>query len=241
MAHGAMINATMRLDSANATARGAACLANAIGWGIFLCIDTVLAFELPVPFFTNVMPNSMPSEGIMANLVLFAAVVGINVLGWKDAGSPKPNVALPAGVMALPLKILLADALFWGAGCVLAPAKMFDMYLPGVIAKSGAAQPMIWLIIERVGWSVVTAIISTTLITSAVPGDADTNYRVARSFVYRNFMFLGFVSRDNVIRAATGWAMPLAVQSTVQAFGITLFCATQLGAVNVTVRKTKSA
>ena len=54
-------------------------------------------------------------------------------------------------------------------------------------------------------------------------------------------MFLGFVSRDNVIRAATGWTMPLAVQSTVQAFGITLFCATQLGAVNITVRKTKSA
>ena len=241
MAHGAMMNATMRLDSANATARGATCLANAIGWGIFLCIDTVLAFELPVPFFNNVIPNSMPSEGLKTNLVIFAAVVGINVLGWKDAGSPKPNVALPTGVMALPLKILLADALFWGAGCVLAPAKMFDMYLPGVIAKSGAAQPMIWLIIERVGWSVVTAIISTTLITSAVPGDADTNYRVARSFVYRNFMFLGFVSRDNVIRAATGWTMPLAVQSTVQAFGITLFCATQLGAVNITVRKTKSA
>ena len=143
--------------------------------------------------------------------------------------------------MALPLKILLADALFWGAGTVLAPAKMFDMYLPGVIAKSGAAKAMIWCIIERIGWSVVTSIILTVLVTSAVPGDADTNYRVARSFVYRNFMFLGFVSRDNVIRAATGWAMPLAVQNTVQMVGITLFCATQLGAVNITVRKTKSA
>ena len=87
----------------------------------------------------------------------------------------------------------------------------------------------------------ITAIISTLLITSAVPGDADTNYRIARSFVYRNFIFLGFVSRDNVIRAATGWSMPLATQSTIQMFGITLFCATQLGATNITVRKTKSA
>ena len=241
MAHGAMMNATMRLDSANATARGATCLGNAIGWGIFLFIDSVMAFNLPIPGFTNALPNAMPSEGIKANLVLFSAIVAINVLGWKDAGSPKPNVALPQGVMALPLKILLADALFWGAGTVLAPAKMFDMYLPGVIAKSGAAKAMIWCIIERIGWSVVTSIILTVLVTSAVPGDADTNYRVARSFVYRNFMFLGFVSRDNVIRAATGWAMPLAVQNTVQMVGITLFCATQLGAVNLPVRQTKSA
>ena len=143
--------------------------------------------------------------------------------------------------MALPLKILLADALFWGAGTVLAPDKMFDMYLPGVIAKSGSAKAMIWVIIERVGFSVITTIISTLLITSAVPGDADTNYRIARSFVYRNFMFLGFVSRDNVIRAATGWSMPLATQNNLQMLGITLFCATQLGATNITVRKTKSA
>lgn len=241
MAHGAMINATMRLDSANATARGATCLGNAIGWGIFLFIDTVMTFGLPVPGFINVMPSSMPTDGMKVNLVIWAAIVGVNVLGWKDAGSPKPSVALPSGVMALPLKILLADALFWGAGTVLAPEKMFDMYLPGVIAKSGSAQAMIWTLIERVGWNVITAIISTLLITSAVPGDADTNYRIARSFVYRNFMFLGFVSRDNVIRAATGWSMPLATQNTIQMFGITLFCATQLGATNVTVRKTKSA
>lgn len=241
MAHGAMINATMRLDSANATARGATCLGNAIGWGIFLFIDTVMTFGLPVPGFINVMPSSMPTDGMKVNLVIWAAIVGVNVLGWKDAGSPKPSVALPSGVMALPLKILLADALFWGAGTVLAPEKMFDMYLPGVIAKSGSAQAMIWTLIERVGWNVITAIISTLLITSAVPGDADTNYRIARSFVYRNFMFLGFVSRDNVIRAATGWSMPLATQNTIQMFGITLFCATQLGATNITVRKTKSA
>ena len=241
MAHGAMINATMRLDSANATARGATCLGNAIGWGIFLFIDAVMAFGLPVPGVTNALPSSMPADGIKANLVLFAAIVGVNVLGWKDAGSPKPSVALPTGVMALPLKILLADALFWGAGTVLAPEKMFDMYLPGVIAKSGSAKAMTWVMIERMGFSVITTIISTLLITSAVPGDADTNYRIARSFVYRNFMFLGFVSRDNVIRAATGWSMPLATQNNLQMLGITLFCATQLGATNITVRKTKSA
>ena len=241
LAHGAMMNATMRLDSANATARGATCLGNAIGWGFFLFVDTIVTFGLPVPGFINVLPSSLPSDGMKINLVIFAVVVAINVLGWKDAGSPTPNVALPTGVLALPLKILLADALFWGAGTVLAPEKMFEMYLPGVIAKSGAAKAMIWMFIERIGWSVVTSIVSTVLITSAVPGDADTNYRVVRSFLYRNFVFLGFVSRDNVIRAATGWAMPLSVQNTVQMFGITFFCATQLGAVNITVRKTKSA
>ena len=42
------------------------------------------------------MPNSMPSEGIMANLVLFAAVVGINVLGWKETlALPSPTSRSP--------------------------------------------------------------------------------------------------------------------------------------------------
>tara|TARA_B110000977_G_scaffold121805_1_gene156641 strand:- start:4740 stop:5006 length:267 start_codon:yes stop_codon:yes gene_type:complete len=87
----------------------------------------------------------------------------------------------------------------------------------------------------------MTSLICTVLTISAVPGDADTNYRIARSFVYRNFIFLGFISRDTVIAAATGWTFLLATVTFVQMFGITLFTAMSLGAVNITIKISKSA
>merc|ERR1712205_85106 len=111
MAHGAMMNATMRLDSANATARGATCLGNAIGWGIFLFIDTVMAFGLPVPGVTNALPSSMPADGMKANLVLFSAIVRQRAR-LETRGLTQALRRAPTGVMALPLKILLAAALF---------------------------------------------------------------------------------------------------------------------------------
>ena len=55
------------------------------------------------------------------------------------------------------------------------------------------------------------------------------------------FIFLGFISRDTVIAAATGWTFLLATVTFVQMFGITLFTAMSLGAVNITIKISKSA
>lgn len=243
MAHGAMVNATMRLPTAKKAARGVCCLGNAVAWGFFIILDGQLTFNLRIPGMINDLPSAMPKDGMIANLVLFAVIAGVNYLGWKEAGSPMPNTSslVPSGILATPLKLIIVDALFWGVGACFAPSMMMDQYLPGVMGKAGKSQEMIWVILERIGVNSLLSAITTIMTLSAVPGDADTNYRITRSYIYRNFIMLGFISRDNVIKSCTGWSFPLQVTNFVQAMGITFYAASQLGAIGITIKKGKSA
>ena len=243
MGHLAMVNATMRLPTAKKAARGVCCLGNAVGWTFFIILDGQLTFNLRIPGVINDLPSALPKDGMIANLVLFAVVVGVNYLGWKEAGSPMPNTSslVPSGILATPLKLIIVDALFWGFGSCFAPSMMMDQYLPGVMGKAGKAQDMIWLILERIGFQSLLSTITTIMTLAAVPGDADTNYRITRSYIYRNMFFLGFISRDNVIKSCTGWSFPLQVTNFFQAFGITFYAASQLGAIDLTIKKGKSA
>ena len=100
---------------------------------------------------------------------------------------------------------------------------------------------MIWVILERIGVNSLLSAITTIMTLSAVPGDADTNYRITRSYIYRNFIMLGFISRDNVIKSCTGWGFPLQATNFFQAMGITFYAASQLGAIGITIKKGKSA
>lgn len=243
LSHVAAVNATMRLPTAKKAARGVCCLGNAIAWGVFMFIDGQITFNLRIPGIINDLPDAMPKDGMITNLVIFAIVIAVNYLGWKEAGSPMPKTAnlVPSGVLATPLKLILVDGLFWGLFAFGAPAMMMEQYIPGVIGKTGKAQEMIWVQLERIGVNSLLSVMTTAMTLSAVPGDSDTNYRMTRSFLYRNFMLLGFMSRDNVIKNCTGWTMPLATTSVLQMFGITFFAASQLGALGVTIKKPKSA
>merc|ERR1711935_55319 len=238
LSHVAAVNATMRLPTAKKAARGVCCLGNAIAWGVFMFIDGQMTFNLRVPGIINDLPDAMPKDGMITNLV-----IAVNYLGWKEAGSPMPKTAnlVPSGVLATPLKLILVDGLFWGLFAFGAPAMMMEQYIPGVIGKTGKAQEMIWVQLERIGVNSLLSVMTTAMTLSAVPGDSDTNYRMTRSFLYRNFMLLGFMSRDNVIKNCTGWTMPLATTSVLQMFGIAFFAASQLGALGVTIKKPKSA
>ena len=100
---------------------------------------------------------------------------------------------------------------------------------------------MIWMILERIGFQSLLSTIHTIMTLAAVPGDADTNYRITRSYVYRNMFFLGYISRDNVIKSCTGWSFPLQATNFFQAMGITFYAASQLGAIGITIKKGKSA
>ena len=53
--------------------------------------------------------------------------------------------------------------------------------------------------------------------------------------------FLGYISRDNVIKSCTGWSFPLQATNFFQAMGITFYAASQLGAIGITIKKGKSA
>ena len=101
LAHGAMMNATMRLDSANARSRR-----HLSGQrhrpGFFLFIDTIVIFGLPVPGFINVLPLPFSDGMKIFNLVIFAVVVAINVLGWKDAVLPTPTPRSPRACWRFP-------------------------------------------------------------------------------------------------------------------------------------------
>merc|ERR1711939_961494 len=243
MGHAASVNATMRLPTAKKAARGVCCLGNAVGWTFFIILDGQLTFNLRIPGVINDIPSALPKDGMIANLVLFAVVAGVNYLGWKEAGSPMPNTSslVPSGILATPLKLIIVDALFWGFGSCFAPSMMMDQYLPGVMGKAGKAQDMIWVILERIGFQSLLSTITTIMTLAAVPGDADTNYRITRSYIYRNMFFLGFISRDNVIKSCTRWSFPLQVTNFFQAFGITFYAASQLGAIDLTIKKGKSA
>ena len=117
LSHVAAVNATMRLPTAKKAARGVCCLGNAIAWGVFMFIDGQLTFNLRVPGIINDLPDAMPKDGMITNLVIFAIVIAVNYLGWKEAGSPMPKTAnlVPSGVLATPLKLILVDGLFWAS------------------------------------------------------------------------------------------------------------------------------
>ena len=91
LSHVAAVNATMRLPTAKKAARGVCCLGNAIAWGVFMFIDGQMTFNLRVPGIINDLPDAMPKDGMITNLVIFAIVIAVNYLGWKEAGSPMPK------------------------------------------------------------------------------------------------------------------------------------------------------
>ena len=54
---------------------------------------------------------------------------------------------------------------------------------------------------------------------AAVPGDADTNYRITRSYIYRNMFSSASSPGITSSRAAPGWRLPTRVTNFFQAFG----------------------
>ena len=95
----------------------------------------------------------------------------------------------------------------------------------------------IYLIMSNAGMCMLMNIVSALMVLAAEPGNADTNYRIQRAWLYTNFVYLGMLSRENVVAAATGWPQPMFVATFVQSFAVTFFSASSLGAYPIKVTK----
>ena len=211
------------------------------GLGFFIILDGQLTFNLRIPGMID-LPSALPKDGMIANLATSQSSPELTTWAGRKRAHPCPTPppsSRPASSRLL--KLIIVDALFWGFGSCFAPSMMMDQYLPGVMGKAGKAQDMIWVILERIGFQSLLSAITTIMTLAAVPGDADTNYRITRTYIYRNMFFLGFISRDNVIKSCTGWSFPLEVTNFFQMMGITFYAASQFGAIDLTIKKGKSA
>ena len=232
----AVLLATMRTESASSKAAGVTCLANALFWGFFVLSDGIMLTPL------GTLPKWFPKEAIVGNCVLFSIVAGVNLAGWIDAGKPLPELTkgmIPTGVLSKPLIALAFNLSFFAVGCAFFTGPMIDQFLPGVMKKfKPDVVSAIFLIMGNAGKMMLLNIASMMMIVSAEPGDADTNYRVLRSWVYVTFFYMGRFACEEVVSSATGWPSPMRVQSFVSCFAVLFYGATALGDHQITVSKT---
>ena len=234
-----VMNATMRLPSASKKAQGVQCLANCVYWCLFLLSDGYLALSgsMPKAFSGDALPQ------IYGNLCIFAALAAVQFMGWKSAGSPVPDTSsiVPSGALKTPLIANFINLGFFGIGCKFFTAPFMDMYIPGVVAGINKASPdameAIYLIMGNAGMCMCMNIATALMVCAAEPGNADTNYRIQRAFIYTNMLYLGMLSRENVVAAATGWPQPMYLTTVVQSFAVCFFSASALGAYPIKVTK----
>ena len=84
------------------------------------------------------------------------------------------------------------------------------MYIPGVVAGINKGSPdameAIYLIMSNAGMCMLMNIVSALMVLAAEPGNSDTNYRIQRAWLYTNFVYLGMLSRENVVAVRHGLA-----------------------------------
>lgn len=235
----AVTNSTMMRPSASKKAQGVQCLANFMYWTMFLLSDgsKAVSGSMPKAFSGDALPQ------IYGNLGLFAVLAVVNYMGWTSAGSPMPDTSnlVPSGALKTTLIANFVNLGFFGIGCKFFTETFIDMYVPGVVAGINKGSPdameAIYLIMSNAGMCMLMNIVSALMVLAAEPGNADTNYRIQRAWLYTNFVYLGMLSRENVVAAATGWPQPMFVATFVQSFAVTFFSATALGAYPIKVTK----
>lgn len=236
----AFVLATMRTDTASGKAAGVMCLANALYWGFFVLSDGIMLTPL------GSLPKAFPRDTIAANLVLLAAIAGINLAGWIDAGKPLPVFTkgmIPTGVLSKPLIAFALNLSFFAVGCSFFTGSMIEQFLPGVMKKfKPDAQEVIILMMGNAGKMMLCNILGMMMTVNAEPGNADTNYRVLRAWVYGMFFYLGRFSAEGMLSHARQWPTPMQVPSFISCFAVQFYAATALGDHSITVSKTvKSA
>ena len=89
---------------------------------------------------------------------------------------------------------------------------------------------------SNAGMCMLMNIVSALMVLAAEPGNADTNYRIQRAWLYTNFVYLGCSPGER--RRRRHWLpQPMFVATFVQSFAVTFFSATALGAYPIKVTK----
>ena len=121
-------------------------------------------------------------------------------MGWTSAGSPMPDTSnlVPSRALKTTLIANFVNLGFFGIGCKFFTETFIDMYV-GVVAASTRDRPAveaIYLIMSNAGMCMLMNIVSALMVLAAEPGNADTNYRIQRAWLYTNFVYLGMLSRE---------------------------------------------
>ena len=232
----AFVLGTMRTDAASGKAAGVTCLANALTWGFFVISDGIKLTPL------GSIPKAFPRETVMGNCVFLAVIAGINLAGWMDAGKPLPVFTkgmIPTGVLSKQLIALALNLSFFAVGCSFFTGSMIEQFLPGVMKKfKPDAQHVIIILMGNAGKMMLFNILAMMMTVNAEPGNADTNYRILRCWVYGIIFYLGRFSGEGLLTHAKQWATPMRVPSFVSCFAVCFYAATSLGEHPITVSKT---
>ena len=113
--------------------------------------------------------------------------------------TPDTSKLVPSGALKTTLIANFVNLGFFGIGCKFFTAPFIDMYIPGVVAGINKGSPdameAIYLIMSNAGMCMLMNIVSALMVLAAEPGNADTNYRIQRAWLYTNFVYLGMLSR----------------------------------------------
>ena len=109
---------------------------------------------------------------------------------------PMPDTSnlVPSGALKTTLIANFVNLGFFGIGCKFFTETFIDMYVPGVVAGINKGSPdameAIHLIMSNAGMCMLMNIVSALMVLAAEPGNADTNYRIQRAWLYTNFVYL---------------------------------------------------
>jgi len=140
---------------------------------------------------------------IFFNLSVYAVTGAICFHGWKNAGTPTPNID-PSNATSL-VYVLRASQFFYaiyGLGCATNGQAMYHTYLKGVEFEE-AVKPVVDQALHATGIAMLCIVGYTEVV--VIGGHVETQYAMVRAFSYTWMMSLGFVAANNLFVPLLTW------------------------------------